>query len=69
MFRNFGDFVAYICKAYKGRPPKICREPGRDYPTVQQAAEAGNRAGYNSGDFVLDDGVDDKIKMTRADDN
>ncbi|VAH89944.1 unnamed protein product [Triticum turgidum subsp. durum] len=71
LYDDFGDFVAYICKAYKGRPPKICqhKEPGRDYPTVQQAAEPGNRVGYNSGDVVLNDGVDDRTKMARADDN
>ncbi|XBH85502.1 hypothetical protein VPH35_073407 [Triticum aestivum] len=61
-----GDFVSYVCKAYKGRPPKICQEPDRHYPTV---VEAGNGVSYNSGGFELDDGVVDEIEVPRADDN
>jgi len=55
----------------KRKAPKICHGLGRDYPIVQQVVEAGTGNGvtYNSGHFELDDGVDDKIKMVRADDN
>ncbi|KAF7042283.1 hypothetical protein CFC21_051927 [Triticum aestivum] len=57
-----GEFVSYVCKAYKGRPPKICHEPDRHYPTV---VEAGNGVSYNPADFKLEDGVE----VPRTDDN
>jgi hypothetical protein len=31
--------------------------------------KAGNSVSHNSGDFKLDDGTDNKIKMVRADGN
>ncbi|XP_044979102.1 gamma-interferon-responsive lysosomal thiol protein-like isoform X1 [Hordeum vulgare subsp. vulgare] len=64
--RDDGDFVYYICKAYKGRPPKICQEPDRHYRT---AVEAGNGVSYNSGGFKLHDGVEDKIEVARVENN
>ncbi|KAM3313885.1 hypothetical protein ACQJBY_033030 [Aegilops geniculata] len=69
LYEDYENFEAYVCKAYKGHPPKICQGLGRDYPIVQQVVEAGNGVTYNSGDFELDEGGDDKIKMVQGDDN
>ncbi|VAH89946.1 unnamed protein product [Triticum turgidum subsp. durum] len=60
--REDREFVSYVCKAYKGRPPKICHEPDRHCPTV---VEAGNGVSYNPADFKLEDGVE----VPRTDDN
>ncbi|XP_044981857.1 gamma-interferon-responsive lysosomal thiol protein-like isoform X1 [Hordeum vulgare subsp. vulgare] len=65
LYEDYENFEAYVCKAYKGHPPKICQGLGRDYPIVQQVVEVGNGVTYNSGDFELDD----KIKMVSADGN
>ncbi|CAM0872747.1 unnamed protein product [Alopecurus aequalis] len=69
LYDDYEDFEAYVCKAYKGHPPKACQELSRQHPIVQQVAKAGNGVSYNSGDFVLDDIVDGKIKMVGADGN
>ena len=69
LFQDYEDFESFVCKAYKGHPPKVCQELRRQYPIVQQVVKAGNGVSYNSGDFELDDSVDGKIKMVRADGN
>jgi interferon gamma-inducible protein 30 len=71
LFQDYENFEAYVCKAYKGHLPKACQQLSRQYTIVQQAVNAGNGVSYNSGDFKLDvdDGVDNKIKMVRANGN
>ena len=69
MFQDYENFEAYVCKAYKGHPPKACQELSRQYPIVQQVVKAGNGVSYNSGDFELDDSIGGRIKMVRSDGN
>ena len=73
LYDDYENFEAYICKAYKGHPPKVCEGLGRHHPIVQEIVEAGNGVSYNSGDIKLDraddNSVEDKIKMVLADDD
>ncbi|WVZ56619.1 hypothetical protein U9M48_007116 [Paspalum notatum var. saurae] len=45
---DYENFEAYICKAYKGTPPKACEGLGQ-----LQTAEARNGVSYNSGSIEL----------------
>ena len=47
-FQDYENFEAYICKAYKGTPPKACEGLGR-LQMVLETAEARNGVSYNSG--------------------
>jgi interferon gamma-inducible protein 30 len=68
-FQDYRNFESYICKAYKGNPPKACQGLEGQYPIIQQVVEAGNIGSYNSGDIEPDlageEGVDDD-KMVLA---
>ncbi|RLN43090.1 gamma-interferon-inducible lysosomal thiol reductase-like [Panicum miliaceum] len=66
---DYENFEAYICKAYKGSPPKVCE--GLVHPALQTAV-ARNGVTYNSGGIELataeEEGRDGKIKMRLPDD-
>ena len=63
-FQDYENFEAYVCKAYKGSPPKVCE--GLVHPPV-----ARNGVTYNSGGIELataeEEGRDSKIKMRLPD--
>jgi interferon gamma-inducible protein 30 len=69
LFQDYEDFESFVCKAYKGHPPKACQELSRQYPIVGQVVKAGNGVSYNSDEFELDGGVHNKIKMVLAGDD
>jgi len=63
-FQDYENFEAYVCKAYKGSPPKVCE--GLVHPPV-----ARNGVTYNSGGIELataeEEGRDSKIRMRLPD--
>jgi len=65
LLEDYENFEAYVCKAYKGSPPKVCE--GLVHPPV-----ARNGVTYNSGGIELataeEEGRDSKIKMRLPDD-
>ncbi|XP_047090327.1 gamma-interferon-responsive lysosomal thiol protein-like [Lolium rigidum] len=66
----YDNFESFICKAYKGHPPKACQGLSRQYPIMQQVVKAGNGVSYNSADLEeLDESVDGEIEMVRDDGN
>ncbi|KAM0868188.1 hypothetical protein ACQ4PT_041496 [Festuca glaucescens] len=70
LYDDYENFEAYVCKAYKGHPPKACQELSRQYPIVQQVVKASNGVSYDFADLEeLDDSVDGEIKMVRDDGN
>uniref|UniRef100_A0ACD5XJJ4 Uncharacterized protein n=1 Tax=Avena sativa TaxID=4498 RepID=A0ACD5XJJ4_AVESA len=69
LYDDYENFEAYVCKAYKGHPPKACEELSRQYPVVQQVVKAGNGVSYNSIDVELEDIIGGKIMMVRDDGN
>lgn len=72
LYEDYENFEAYICKAYKGRPPGVCEGLGRHPPSVQEVVEAGNGVRYNSGDIKLEHAEDDtadEMKMVMPDDD
>ncbi|KAL5209289.1 hypothetical protein ABZP36_004912 [Zizania latifolia] len=62
LYENYENFEAYVCKAYKGRPPKVCEVLGRP-PIVQAVAEAGNGVTYDSGDIGVEPDDDDRARV------
>ncbi|KAG8096372.1 hypothetical protein GUJ93_ZPchr0013g34501 [Zizania palustris] len=62
LYDNYESFEAYVCKAYKGRPPKVCEGLGRP-PIVQAVAEAGNGVTYDSGDIGVEHDDDDRARL------
>jgi interferon, gamma-inducible protein 30 len=63
--QDYENFEAYICKAYKGTPPKACQGLGRLQMALETAAEARNGVSYNSGVSKLataeDEGGEHKV--------
>lgn len=51
-FQDYENFEAYICKAYKGTPPKACEGLGRLQMPLE-TAEARNGVSYSSGGIEL----------------
>lgn len=49
LLEDYENFEAYICKAYKGTPPKACEGLGRLQMALETATEARNGVSYNSG--------------------
>uniref|UniRef100_A0A0E0KCH5 Uncharacterized protein n=1 Tax=Oryza punctata TaxID=4537 RepID=A0A0E0KCH5_ORYPU len=68
LYEDYENFEAYICKAYKGHPPKVCDGLARPpTPTVLEVAEAGNRVSYyDSGDIRLKPNEDNHAKMKKV---
>ncbi|TVU47417.1 hypothetical protein EJB05_07018 [Eragrostis curvula] len=50
LLEDYENFQAYICKAYKGTPPKVCE----GLSTLQQTVGARNRVSYNSAKINLE---------------
>jgi interferon gamma-inducible protein 30 len=70
LFQDYENFESFICKAYKGHPPKACQGLSRQYPIMQQVVKAGNGVSYNFADVEeVDDSVDGEIEMVRDDGN
>ncbi|XP_062210933.1 gamma-interferon-responsive lysosomal thiol protein-like [Phragmites australis] len=54
LLEDYENLEAYICKAYKGSPPKVCEGLGVAPRTQEQdAVEARNGVSYNYGDIKL----------------
>uniref|UniRef100_A0A0D9Z5X3 Uncharacterized protein n=1 Tax=Oryza glumipatula TaxID=40148 RepID=A0A0D9Z5X3_9ORYZ len=68
LYEDYENFEAYICKAYKGHPPKGCEGLARPpTPTVLEVAEAGNRVSYyDSGDIRLKPDEDGQAKIKKV---
>ncbi|OEL29558.1 Gamma-interferon-inducible lysosomal thiol reductase [Dichanthelium oligosanthes] len=68
LLEDYENFEAYICKAYKGSPPKVC-----DLPMALETAVARNGVTSNSGSIKLEsdeeEGRESKIKMRLPDDD
>ena len=69
-FQDYENFEAYVCKAYKGSPPKVCE--GLVHPPVAlETVVARSGVTYNSGGIELataeEEGRDSKIRMRLPD--
>ncbi|KAF8683819.1 hypothetical protein HU200_044756 [Digitaria exilis] len=69
LLEDYENFEVYVCKAYKGSPPKVCEGLVQALETV--VARSG--VSYNSGGIELatagDEGMESKIKMRLPDDD
>ncbi|KAF0935977.1 hypothetical protein E2562_037457 [Oryza meyeriana var. granulata] len=67
LYEDYENFEAYICKAYKGHPPKVCEGLARPTPIVMEVAEAGNRVSYyNSGDIRFKPDEEDHANIKKV---
>ncbi|XP_006649925.1 gamma-interferon-responsive lysosomal thiol protein-like isoform X2 [Oryza brachyantha] len=68
LYEDYENFEAYVCKAYKGHPPKVCEGLARPpTPTVLELAEGGNRVSYyDSGDIRLKPDEDDHANIKKV---
>nr|CAB3501113.1 unnamed protein product [Digitaria exilis] len=72
LLEDYENFEVYVCKAYKGSPPKVCE--GLVQPSMAlETAVARSGVSYNSGGIELaaagDEGMESKIKMRLSDDD
>ncbi|XP_003558136.1 gamma-interferon-inducible lysosomal thiol reductase isoform X1 [Brachypodium distachyon] len=56
---DYENFLFYVCKAYKGQPPKVCHGSGSRRPFIKEVVKAGNGVSYNSGGVEPDRSDDD----------
>ncbi|XP_047086614.1 gamma-interferon-responsive lysosomal thiol protein-like [Lolium rigidum] len=71
LYNDYRNFESYVCKAYKGNPPKACQGLGDQYPIIQQVVEPDHGVvGSNSGDIEpcrASDGGAEENNMVLAD--
>ncbi|KAJ1297574.1 hypothetical protein BS78_01G387000 [Paspalum vaginatum] len=54
LLEDYENFEAYICKAYKGTPPKACEGLGHPQMALQTAESKRNGVSYNAGGIGIE---------------